>query len=149
MIFYAANLKGSDFKNAQFKNVFFINTDLSEAKNISVDDANIQILNGECKLEISEALEVIIMKLMNIEKIRKHYVLTTKVSKGRKINNWILYLLKENYSEEELIKGFTRIYSNDTLNSNKLFFTYYSFFDFFWKYLKKDDRLKLSCPGTV
>lgn len=141
VIFYGANMKDVDFKDTKFKNVYFINTDLSNAKNINLDDSGIVILKGEPTITITETLKNSIDNIMTMPKIKKHYVLTTKVSKGKTINKWIINLLKNKFSDDDLIKGFNRIYTNDKINSNKTFFTYYSYLEFFCNYLKKDGIL--------
>lgn len=136
VIFYATNLKGTDFLNATFKNVYFINTNLSETKNIDISNPNIHILKGHPSVEISTKLVTSIMQLMTKPKFSKHFVLTTKNSNGKKLNLWIIYLLLQSFNQDELIKGFNRLYSNNK-GSNRNMYTFYSYLEFLSKYLKK------------
>ncbi|MUV05672.1 hypothetical protein GOP80_00510 [Planococcaceae bacterium Storch 2/2-2] len=136
-VFYAPNLKAADFLNATFKNVYFINTNISNIKNINSIDPNIRILKGDPNITLNPSLVTSIMQLTTKPKFSKHFVLTSKNSKGKKINLWIIYLLLQKFSQHELTKGFKRLYSNDTSKSNKNMYTYYSYFEFFSKYFKK------------
>ncbi|MDC6269268.1 pentapeptide repeat-containing protein [Lysinibacillus fusiformis] len=137
VIFYTANLKGVDFLNATFKNVYFINTNLSKTKNIDINNPNVHVLKGSPNLELSPSLVTSINQLMTIQKFSKHFVLTTKNSNGKKINSWIIYLLLKNFSEDELTRGFNRLYSNNKSKSNKNMHTYYSYLEFLSKYFEK------------
>lgn len=137
VIFYGTNLKDVDFFGAHFKNVFFNNTNVSVAKNLDLAQPGIYVLNSNLSIEIDSSLQTAIINLMGINKIKKHYVLTTKSSNGKKVNKWVIYLLLKNFTSDELVKGFNRIYSNDKKNSNRTMMTYYSYLDFFCKYYRK------------
>ena len=139
VIFYSANLKNADFLNATFKNVYFINTNTSVAKNLNIHQSYIHQLKGVPSLKLNNDLITAIEQLMKITKVQKHYVLTTKSSKGKELNKWIIYLLLQDFSENELIRAFQRVYLNDKKKSNINFFTYYSFLDFLSKYYRRDD----------
>lgn len=138
VIFYSTNLKNAEFSNATFKNVYFINTNTSVAKNLNIKLSGIHLLKGIPALNIDNDLIAAIEQLMAIPKILKHHVLTTKNSKGKEINKWILHLLLQSFSVKELTKAFQRMYLNNNKNTNRTMFTYYSFLDFLSKYYKKD-----------
>ncbi len=138
VIFYSVNIKNADFFNATFKNVYFINTNTTVAKNINLDQPSVYILRGHPSLNIDNTLINSIEKLMEIPKIQKHYVLTTRNSKGKKINNWILYLLLQSFSKKELSQAFLRMYLNNKPSSNRTMFTYFSYLEFLSKYYRKD-----------
>lgn len=139
VIFYSTNLKNTDFSNATFKNVYFINTNTSVAENLNINQSGIHILKGMPKLNIDNDLIAAIERLMEIPKILKHYVLTTKNSKGKELNKWLLHLLLQSFSEKELTKAFQRMFLNNNKNTNRTMFTYYSFLNFLSKYYKKND----------
>ncbi|AMQ71651.1 pentapeptide repeat-containing protein [Bacillus velezensis] len=139
VIFYSANLKDTDFSNATFKNVYFINTNVFVARNLDINQSGIHLLKGIPTLKIDNDLFAIIEQLMQIPKIRKHYVLTTKNSKTKEINEWIIYLLLQSFSQKELTKAFRTMYLNKNKNANKTMLTYYSYLYFLTKYFKKDD----------
>lgn len=139
VIFNCANLKGTDFLNVTFKNVYFINTDTSVAKNLNIKQSGIKVLKGNPPIKIDKDLVLSIKNMMQIDKISKHYVLTTKNSKGIKINKWTVYLLLNYFSKNELIKFFHKIYQSKNKNSNKTMFTYYSYLYSMSKYYKKND----------
>lgn len=138
VVFYSANLKGTNFLNARFQNVYFINTNTSVAKNLDINQSGINIFKGEPLIKFDEDLVLSIKKLMEIDKISKNYVLTTKNSNGKKINKWIVYLLMQYFSKRELIKFFQKMYK---YNTNKKMFTYYSYFYSLSKCYKKNDIL--------
>lgn len=135
-IFFAVNLKGVDFKNVSFRNTFFINCDLSQVDNYILNTSSLTIIKCYPELEISSALTETIELLMSKEKFKKHFVLTTKSSDGKKVNNWIIYLLLRNFTEAQLNKAFKRLFLNDTSDSNRYFFTYYSYLNFLSRYYK-------------
>lgn len=141
VVFYSANLKGTDFLNVTFQNVYFINTNTSVAKNLNTKQSGIKILKGDPPIKIDKYLVFNIEKLMEIDKISKNYVLTTKNSKGMKINKWTVYLLMKHFSKNELIKFFKKMYQSNNKNSNKTMFTYYSYLYSLSKYYKKNDIL--------
>ncbi|EIT87064.1 hypothetical protein A374_02384 [Fictibacillus macauensis ZFHKF-1] len=141
VLFYGANIKDTDFSNATFKNVYFINTNTDQAKNLIIDQPGVYILKGSPSLKIDDTLLQSIEKLIEIPKIKKHYVLTTKNSNGKKINYWILYLLLMYFSEKELRNAFQKMYEKNKKTSNKTMFTYFSYLEFLSKYYRKDGIL--------
>lgn len=137
VIFFSANLKTVNFKDATFKNTYFINCNLKQTENLNLSCDGITILNGQLNLDISSELEQAIFQLYSKNKFSKHYVLTTKNSNGKKINKWTIYILLRYFTQQELTRGFTRLFINDSASSNKYFITTYSYFNFLCRYYKR------------
>lgn len=137
VIFFGANLKDVDFKNATFNNTYFINCNLKHTKNLDLFSNGLTVLNGSINLNISSELEQAIFQLHTKSKFSKHYILTTKNSNGKKINNRTIYILLQHFTSKELTNGLTRLFINDSSTSNKHFITTYSYLDFLCRYYKK------------
>lgn len=135
VIFYSVNLTGANFLNATFKNVYFINTNIQKTKNI--DTTCVEILNDNSEIDISRNLLKVIEELTSIVKFKKNYVLTTKRSKGKKVNSLILELLLRDFTQLELKRAFHKLINSDNKNRNKFFITYFSYKDFLYKYDKR------------
>jgi len=110
-IFDSVNLDGADFKDAEFKNTIFLFTDVTKAKNFNIKQSGIKILNEIPQLEISEALQIAVLNVMENKYVKSARVLDTK---DGGINTVNLTILLENFDEETLIKGLNII--KDELN---------------------------------
>ena len=110
-IFDSVNLDGADFKDAEFKNTIFLSTDVTKAKNLNIKESGIKILNEIPQLEISEALQIAVLNVMENKYVKSARVLDTKDGGINTIN---LTILLENFDEETLIKGLNII--KDELN---------------------------------
>lgn len=134
VIFFGCNMKKCRFINCTFKNVYFINVHTSKFLGLKDFNSEVFIMNSYPNLNLDLDLERSLNKLSLNKRIFEYKVLHTKQSK---FNNWILYILLKDFSQEELATGFKKLSQNSKSGSNRRFFTYYSFKDFFIKYLKK------------
>ena len=81
-------------------------------------------------------LENKIFILNRVPAFKRSYIFTTKRSKGTKINKGIIFILKTEFSDKELLRILYVI--NKKPNSRiKNFITYGQFYEFGLKYLKK------------
>lgn len=113
VIFEGANLDGVDFQGAVFKNTIFVGTDVTKAKNLNTISVNIKIYDEMPELEISEGLTIAITELMENKYVKASRVLDTKEGK---INTLSVMRLLQQFSEEQLIKGFTIL--KDKINND-------------------------------
>lgn len=149
VIFYNPNLNNTNFRDAKFDNCFFINTNFRNVKNLSLNQVGINVLNDNLeKFIVSKDLENSIKAVVSTNNIRKHFVLTTKRTKGRNINKVIIQILLRDFSEDELIRGFNKILNNRRKNDSRFYITYHSYLTFMMKYFKKDVIINSSGPGT-
>ncbi|MCY7437593.1 pentapeptide repeat-containing protein [Bacillus altitudinis] len=138
-LFYNANLSRTNFSNAKFHNVYFINCKLKSVKNLETDNPNIQIINSNFEdILIPPNIEESVYKLMSISRLQKHYVLTTKNSKGRKINKAIIQIFLNHFTQNEIIRTLKVIENN---KNSRYLITFGSYFEFFCHYLKKHDKI--------
>lgn len=107
-IFEGANLDGSDFKDAKFENTIFLACKLEKTKNFSRELQGIRIFEGMPEINISSELEEALNSLMENKYVKASRIFDTKEGN---INTLTLMILKENFNEEELIKGFKEIKS--------------------------------------
>lgn len=107
-IFEGANLDGSDFKDAKFENTIFLGCKLEKTKNFSRELQGIRIFEGMPEINISSELEEALNSLMENKYVKASRIFDTKEGN---INTLTLMILKENFNEEELIKGFKEIKS--------------------------------------
>ncbi|MCM3281818.1 pentapeptide repeat-containing protein [Exiguobacterium sp. MER 193] len=136
VIFFGTNLKDVNFLNSTFENTYFVQTNIEHARNINPDTPGITILKRMPSEELHESLVDNITVLVNSHpELKKHFVLTTKSSKGKKINHWIIHILMQEFTQLEINKGIEKLKKNQ---KNKLFFTYYSYAYFLRSYLKKN-----------
>ena len=106
--FIGTNLKNSKFKNAKFKNTIFLACKLEKTKNFSRELQGIRIFEGMPEINISSELEEALNSLMENKYVKASRIFDTKEGN---INTLTLMILKENFNEEELIKGFKEIKS--------------------------------------
>lgn len=104
-VFYQAELRGSDFKNAHFKNTFFVCTGISKARNFPEGTDGIIWMDkmpdvSEFSSELIDAAE----KLRANDYIRRSRVLCLKRDR---INTLTLSILKQQFTDEELIRAFS------------------------------------------
>lgn len=134
VIFFGSNMKKCKFINSKFQNVYFINIDKSKFIGIDNNEVGTFFINNYPNIKINENLKIALDKITLNNRIFKYNVI--HVSKN-KPNYWIINMLLKDFSQVELAKGFDKL-STNLKNNNKMFFTYYSFKDFFSKYLKKE-----------
>lgn len=138
VIFYNANLNSVDFENVNFKNVYFINCKLDKVKNL-LFSSNTCVLNSNFEdVLISNEVEEKIFDLVRINKFKKNFVLTTKSSKGRKVNKAILKILMKDFTEDQIIRTLKVIEKNKKREDSRFYITFGKYYEFFCKYLKKD-----------
>ena len=106
VVFEGANLDSVDFEGASFRNTLFIGTDVTKAKNLKIESANITIYEAMPELEMSEELIAAIEGAMNNPYVKKSRVLDTKEGT---INTISVLRLKEQFEESTLIKGLNLI----------------------------------------
>ena len=107
-IFEGANLDGTDFKDAKFENTIFLGCKLEKTKNFSAELEGVRIFEGMPEINISSGLEEALNNLMENKYVKASRIFDTKEGN---INTLTLMILKENFTEEELIKGFNEIKS--------------------------------------
>ena len=107
-IFEGANLYGTDFKDAKFENTIFLGCKLEKTKNFSTELQGIRIFEEMPEINISSELEEALSRLMENKYVKASRIFDTK---DGNINTLTLMILKENFNEEELIKGFNEIKS--------------------------------------
>ena len=107
-IFEGANLYGTDFKDAKFENTIFLGCKLEKTKNFSTELQGIRIFEEMPEINISSELEEALSRLMENKYVKASRIFDTKEGN---INTLTLMILKENFNEEELIKGFNEIKS--------------------------------------
>ena len=104
MVFEGANLDGVDFSDAVFKNVIFVGTDVTKAKNLNTISVNIKIYEEAPTIEISEPLKEAVALAMENKYVKASRVLDTKEGE---INTISMMRLLEQFEETTLIKGLT------------------------------------------
>ncbi|WP_278600313.1 pentapeptide repeat-containing protein, partial [Clostridium tertium] len=115
-IFDSAKLQDVDFKDAKFTNTIFVSTDISQAKNLDIDNPGIRIFDEMPKIEISEELKNAAFNTFNNKYIKASRILDTKDGDLNYLN---IMILLENFDEETLIKGLNFI----TNEFNREFYT--------------------------
>ncbi len=108
-VFEGVNLSGVDFKDAEFKNVIFVDTDLSETKNMEFAEEEVKIFEGMPEIEISEELAAAVKAAMENSKIKVSRVLDAK---DGSINTISIMRLLEKYNEKTLISGLKMVAEN-------------------------------------
>lgn len=105
-IFEGVNLDGTDFTRAEFKNTIFVQTDVTNARNLNVENPEIRIFEEMPKIEISEELKNVINYLM-----ANKYVKTSRIfdNKEGNLNTLTVMILLEHFNEESLIKALGKI----------------------------------------
>ncbi|MFL0247151.1 pentapeptide repeat-containing protein [Candidatus Clostridium stratigraminis] len=105
-VFDSVKLEGANFKDAKFINTVFLSTDISKAKNITLNTPGIRIFEEMPKLEISEELRGAVFGAMENQYIKKSRVLDTKDGGLNMLN---ILLLLENFEEQTIITGLKSI----------------------------------------
>lgn len=105
-IFEGANLDGVDFRGASFDNTIFLGCKLEKAKNFNENIEGIRVFNEMPNVDLSEELKNSLASFMENKFVKDSRIFDTK---DGKINNLTIMILLENFTEEELIKGFTDI----------------------------------------
>ena len=99
---YNCNFSHSNFNFATFRGAHF------KTKNFSRELQGIRIFEGMPEINISSELEEALNSLMENKYVKASRIFDTKEGN---INTLTLMILKENFNEEELIKGFKEIKS--------------------------------------
>lgn len=115
-IFDSAKLQDVDFKDAKFVNTIFVSTDISQAKNLDINNPGIRIFDEMPQIEISEELKNAAFNTFNNKYIKASRILDTKDGDLNYLN---IMILLENFDEETLIKGLNFI----TTELNREFYT--------------------------
>lgn len=105
-VFDSVKLEGANFKDAVFINTVFLSTDISKAKNLTLNTPGIRIFEEMPKLEISEELRGAIIGAMENQYIKRSRVLDTKDGGLNMLN---IMLLLENFDEQTIITGLNSI----------------------------------------
>lgn len=105
-VFDSVKLEGANFKDAMFINTVFLSTDISKAKNLTLNTPGIRIFEEMPKLEISEELRGAVIGAMENQYIKKSRVLDTKDGGLNMLN---IMLLLENFDEQTIITGLNSI----------------------------------------
>ncbi|MGJ7586657.1 pentapeptide repeat-containing protein [Staphylococcus shinii] len=134
-IFYNTKLSNSNFKNSLFENCYFINCKFDNVRNFNFENHNV-INNDFSCLDVSKNLEEKIFELNRVLAFKRSFIFTTKRSNGNKLNKGILYILKKDFSDKELIKIFSLI-NRKTNKRIKNFMTYGQFYEFGLRIFKK------------
>lgn len=105
-IFEGVNLDGTDFTRAEFKNTIFVQTDVTNARNLNVENPEIRIFEEMPKIEISDQLRNAVNSLMN-----NKYVKTSRIfdNKEGNLNTLTVMILLEHFSEEVLVNALEKI----------------------------------------
>lgn len=128
-IFFNCNLEGADFKNASFKNTYFISCKLKNLKNFIVSN-ELHILSQYPYKQICESLLKTIMLMCDNKTLERFHILTTE---NKSVNYWMLNLLLNKYSEEELIKFFCKL----LIGNKEQFYTLYDYYFSLQNYYKR------------
>lgn len=107
-IFEGANLDGADFKDASFENTIFLGCKLEKTLNFNSDIKGIRVFEGMPEMDLSEELKNSLDIFMENKFVKNSRIFDTK---DGGINTLTLMILLENFSEEELIKGFNEVKS--------------------------------------
>ncbi|HEY5525598.1 MAG TPA: pentapeptide repeat-containing protein [Clostridium sp.] len=110
-VFDSVNVDGVDFREAEFNNVIFLETDLTKAINIDVDEAGIRVFNEVPEITISDELMGTVEGLKENKYIKEARIFDTK---DGSINILTLMILLENFNEERLIRGLNTLKSEIT-----------------------------------
>lgn len=128
-LFFGCDFENADFKNATFNNTYFIRCNLKDVKNLTVSKG-LQIITHYPKLELSNTFENTLHLMSQNSKLEKYSILTINKKKN---NHWLLDLLLNKYTEEELIYFFKKI-----LATNKTqFYTFHDYILSLLNYYKK------------
>lgn len=102
-VFEGVKLDGADFMGATFNNVIFLEVNFDGVKNLDVNTESIRVFKEMPDADLSDALEGAVEKVMANKFIKASRVLDTREGK---INHLSMLILKEQFEEETLVKGF-------------------------------------------
>jgi hypothetical protein len=105
-VFDSVKLDGANFKDADFINTIFLSTDVTNAKNLNINNSAIRVFDKMPELEISEELKSSVINVMTNSFVKKARVLDTKDGGLNLLN---IMILLENFDEETLIKGLSLV----------------------------------------
>ena len=109
----------------------FINTNIENAKNISIENSGVTILNNYPMLILDGNLLNILLNLATDNEVYKYHTLHVT---RKKINMWIIHLLLLDYSPDSLARGLKALAKR---NNKKNFYTVYRIRKFLNVYLKR------------
>lgn len=107
-IFEGANLDGADFKDASFDNTIFLGCKLEKVRNLNTNIEGVRVFDEMPEINLSEELKSSLDSFMENKFVKDSRIFDTKEGG---INNLTIMILLENFTEEELIKGFNDIKS--------------------------------------
>ena len=105
-IFEGANLDGADFKDAIFENTIFLGCKLEKTKNLNRELKEVRILDEMPEINLSNELKSSLENFMENKYVKSSRIFDTK---DGGINTLTVMILLENFSENELIEGFSKI----------------------------------------
>lgn len=108
-IFDHVNLENADFEGATFENVIFVETDLSQAMHLVLDNQEVQVFDVRPEIQVDERLEKAVKSAMNNEYIKYARVLDTKEGKMNAVS---MMILLEQFDEEAIVKGLGMLKKN-------------------------------------
>ena len=100
-IFVSVTFESANLKDATFENCYMIGNLLSKAKNVPEDITGIKMFSRPLDEPISDELAAVVQALRENDNIRRSHTLH---GKNRTLNLLSLIILKETYSEEDLVR---------------------------------------------
>ncbi|MZV63920.1 pentapeptide repeat-containing protein [Lactiplantibacillus plantarum] len=134
-IFYNVNFSKSNFRNSKFINCHFINCKFEDVRYLNIDQ--LDVYKGDFNnVIISQNLIYQILQLNNVNRFREAYLLTTKRSKGTKINKGVLSLFIKEFGERDFCRVLVAV-GKKRSKYIKEFISYGYLYEFSKRYLKK------------
>ena len=106
--FKNAIFEGADFKDAIFENTIFLGCKLEKTKNLNRELKEVRILDEMPEINLSNELKSSLENFMENKYVKSSRIFDTK---DGGINTLTVMILLENFSENELIEGFSKIKS--------------------------------------
>lgn len=134
-IFYNVNFSKSNFRNSQFRNCHFINCKFEDVRNFNINQLDVYRDNFS-NVIISQKLIHQILQLNKVNRFREAYLLTTKRSKGIKINKGVISLFIKEFGEHDFYRVLVAV-GKKRNKYIKEFISYGYLYEFSKRYLKK------------
>ena len=106
--FKNAIFEGANFKDAIFENTIFLGCKLEKTKNLNRELKEVRILDEMPEINLSNELKSSLENFMENKYVKSSRIFDTK---DGGINTLTVMILLENFSENELIEGFSKIKS--------------------------------------
>lgn len=104
-MFFGCNFNQTSFKNASFQHTVFISCNFKNIKDFRLGQ-NSRVVKKMSIDQISHSLEQAVLAMKNNKTLEQYHILTS-VSNG--VNKWLLAILLEKYTEDDLTKFFNKI----------------------------------------